>query len=186
MIKNYKAFTLIELLVVVAIISILTSIGIFGHNQYLKISKDSVIKSNHKEVLKAINADISLCLLKGKKALISRFGRETSASFKVNKFFCSDAFDQGVLQIHFLGAGLRDPVIVIPSSWAKTSGTPNDVGAVYAGVPFKDPKYYPYYWVGKTYITNDWSTGKMRLKLQSYLMDEVTLLLDYIELPNFN
>ena len=77
-----------------------------------------------------------------------------------------------MLQIHFLGLGLRDPVIKIPKAWTH-NGTviPNDVGAVYAGVPFRS-KYYPAYWVGKTFIE---SKGKT-LYLKTYLMDKSTLL----------
>ena len=98
---------------------------------------------------------------------------------------CRSAFSS--LQIHFLGLGLRDPVIT-GYSWYKPwtqngRSIPNDAGAVYQGTPFKGPKYYPAYWVGKTYISDDHSGGKRRLKIQTYLMDEKTLLLNYITYP---
>ena len=70
----------------------------------------------------------------------------------------------------------------MPEAWTR-SGIPNDAGAVYWGVPFKDMKYYPAYWVGKTYIIDEHTSTGKRFKIQAYLMDEKTLLLDYIEIP---
>ena len=184
--KSYQGFTLIELLVVVAIIGILAAVGVVAYNGYTSAAKNSVIKSNHSQVLNTINSDIAVCRLGGgANAKIERYQRTGGKTFQKRKQRCrGSAVGAGVLQIHFLVLGLRDPVILdyIPD-WTNNGRTlPNDHGAVYAGVPFKT-KWYPAYWVGKTYITSDWSTGKKRLKIQAYLMDEKTLLLDYIELP---
>ena len=69
--------------------------------------------------------------------------------------------------------------VTIPKAWTHNGSViPNDVGAVYAGVPMKN-KYYPAYWVGKTYIE---SKGKT-LYLKTYLVDETTLLSSTIEIP---
>ena len=46
-------FTLIELLVVVAIIGIISSIGIVSYNGYTKSAKISVTKTNHKLIQNA-------------------------------------------------------------------------------------------------------------------------------------
>jgi prepilin-type N-terminal cleavage/methylation domain-containing protein len=181
-----KAFTLIELLVVVAIIGILTSIGVVAYNGYTKVAKNSVIKANHGKVLDIIKSDIAQCnLLGGRNAEIDRYERKTSNTFQIKKQECRSAFLS--LQIHFLGLGLRDPVIT-GYSWYKPwtqngRSIPNDAGAVYQGTPFKDARFYPAYWVGKTYITDDFFGGKRRLKIQTYLMDEKTLLLNYITYP---
>ena len=184
--KIVKGFTLIELLVVVAMIGILSAIGIVAYNGYTKAAKNSVIKSNHGKVLDIINSDIAQCyLLGGRNAEIDRYERKTPNTFQIKKMRCSSAFSS--LQIHFLGLGLRDPVIT-GYSWYKPwtqngRSIPNDAGAVYQGVPVKDAKYYPAYWVGKTYVTTDHSDGKTRLKIQTYLMDEKTLILNYITHP---
>ena len=181
-----KAFTLIELLVVVAIIGILSAVGMVTYNGYTKAAKNSVIKSNHGKVLDIIKSDIAQCyLLGGRNAEIDRYERKTSNTFQIKKMRCSSAFSS--LQGHFLGLGLRDPVIT-GYSWYKPwtrngRSIPNDAGAVYQGTPFKDARFYPAYWVGKTYISEDHSGGKRRLKIQTYLMDEKTLLLNYITYP---
>ena len=173
-----NGFTLIELLVVVAIIGILAAVGVVAYSGYTSGAKNAVIKSNLKQVIRSINQDFITCEINGGN--IDRYVRTGGKVFVKRSFQCSrTAFDQGVLQIHFLGLGLEDPVITIPKAWTH-NGTviPNDVGAVYAGVPMRN-KYYPAYWVGKTYIE---SKGKT-LYLKTYLMDETTLLSNTIEIP---
>ena len=171
-----KGFTLIELLVVVAIIGILAAVGTVAYTGYTSAAKNAVIKSNLNQVIKTINQDITLCEINGE---IDRYERVSGKVFKKKAMSCRRGFDNGTLQIHFLGLGLKDPIIQIPASWTH-NGTviPNDVGAVYAGVPFKS-KYYPWYWVGKTFIDN----GNKKLHLKTYLVDEVTLLTNTIEIP---
>ena len=52
--QKIKAFTLIELLVVVAIIGILAAVGVVAYNGYTASAKASVVKQNHKTVIKFI------------------------------------------------------------------------------------------------------------------------------------
>ena len=56
-----KGFTLIELLVVVAIIGILTAVGVVAQNGYKNAAKKNAIKSNFKIVLNYVSAEVLKC-----------------------------------------------------------------------------------------------------------------------------
>ena len=62
MIKT-KAFTLIELLVVVAIIGILSAIGVVAYNGYTSAAKKAAVKSNHNSIVKYISNEVMKCEL---------------------------------------------------------------------------------------------------------------------------
>ena len=56
-----KAFTLIELLVVVAIIGILAAVGVVAYNGYTGAAKVSAAKTNYKNVVKQMRAELTKC-----------------------------------------------------------------------------------------------------------------------------
>jgi len=58
-----KAFTLIELLVVVAIIGILSSIGVVAYNGYTKASQKKIVINNFNSTVRYMEAEISKCIL---------------------------------------------------------------------------------------------------------------------------
>ena len=62
-INNKKGFTLIELLVVVAIIGILSSVGVVAYNGYTAGAKESACKGNFRTIVKAIYENIMWCEL---------------------------------------------------------------------------------------------------------------------------
>ena len=58
--KN-RGFTLIELLVVVAIIGILAAVGVVAYSGYTSGAKKASAESNHKTVVKFIEANLMKC-----------------------------------------------------------------------------------------------------------------------------
>lgn len=59
--NNKKGFTLIELLVVVAIIGILSAVGVVAYNGYTSGAKKSACKANHKTMVKTVYENIMWC-----------------------------------------------------------------------------------------------------------------------------
>ena len=59
--NKIKGFTLIELLVVVAIIGILAALGVVAYSGYTSGAKKASAESNHKTVVKFIEANLMKC-----------------------------------------------------------------------------------------------------------------------------
>ena len=64
-IKTHKGFTLIELLVVVAIIGIISSVGIVAYNGYTNLAKRNATIAQHKIAVKFIKHKLALCMTNG-------------------------------------------------------------------------------------------------------------------------
>ena len=191
--KKNRAFTLIELLVVLAIIGILTAVGVTTFNGFTNKAMDGVIRSNHTAISELIKSEIAMCMLNGGSQ--AKIERRSGKSYST-KVECRSAFASNNLIQHVLALGLRDPFIERLDDyqiWKKRSNYLQDASAAWYGPPEKT-KWYPYYWVGKTFITvrggasacsynsNKSPDNTQGLELKTYLMDEVTFIYECIDL----
>jgi len=61
--KNLKGFTLIELLVVVALVGVVTAIGVKAYNGYIKSAQKKTVELNFRNTVKYMEAEIAKCKL---------------------------------------------------------------------------------------------------------------------------
>ena len=82
--RNHKAFTLIELLVVVAIIGILSSVGVVAYNGYTKSAKEKVTESNFNKINKALVLEFMNCELDSSKLIFNNHSCSNSNAPSAN------------------------------------------------------------------------------------------------------
>ena len=99
---NQKGFTLIELLVVVAIIGILTSVGIMSFNDFIGKSKNIVSGcfKNHDKIVKIIMLTMRQCGVNSNISLLNSDGSLITRN-------CLDPFNEwdGYLRTHIQSSG---------------------------------------------------------------------------------
>ena len=98
LIKIVKGFTLIELLVVMAIISILSGVGVVAYNGYTSAAKETVTKANHKKIVNNMESEFAKCKLDRDSKIF-------------NSYNCNSANDPstGTINNYVNSLGLKNP-----------------------------------------------------------------------------
>ena len=98
LIKIVKGFTLIELLVVMAIISILSGVGVVAYNGYTSAAKETATKANHKKIVNNMESEFAKCKLDRDSKIF-------------NSYNCNSANDPstGTINNYVNSLGLKNP-----------------------------------------------------------------------------
>ena len=96
--KIVKGFTLIELLVVMAIISILSGVGVVAYNGYTSAAKDVATKANHTKIVNNMESEFAKCKLD-----------KSSKIFNSHKCDSSNHPSTGTINNYVNSLGLKNP-----------------------------------------------------------------------------
>ena len=96
--KIVKGFTLIELLVVMAIISILSGVGVVAYNGYTSAAKEVATKANHTKIVNNMESEFAKCKLD-----------KSSKIFNSHKCDSSNRPSTGTINNYVNSLGLKNP-----------------------------------------------------------------------------
>jgi type IV pilus assembly protein PilA len=155
---NFKAFTLIELLVVVAIIGILSAIGVVAYNGYIDSAKANVVKANHKTVINFITASLAKCEL-GEELKLKTWSPWGNFYDTGNLCKSSDSKLAAGFVNHFTYLGFKNPYVNISNVYSTVVENPTscqdaELGYVCIIVRTTSIKVQSQYRIGE-YINNE-------------------------------
>jgi len=128
-----KAFTLIELLVVVAIIGILTAVGVVAYNGYTATAKDKATQSNLKSITNYLLAEFTKCEADDDQIILQNFKCNQSSEPDIS--LITGFFNQNML--------FKNPYNINQS--ALVSSTPCSQGQIAITKPSKGVYSINYY-----------------------------------------
>ena len=96
--KTAKGFTLIELLVVMAILSILSGVGVVAYNGYTSAAKETATKANHTKIVNNMESEFAKCKLD-----------KSSKIFNSHKCDSSNRPSTGTINNYVNSLGLKNP-----------------------------------------------------------------------------
>ena len=82
--RNKKAFALIELLVVVALLSILSAVGVVTYNGYVSGAKDRSAYSNFNQIVKAMNNELANCRINPSAKIFTSHNCDSNSEPEIN------------------------------------------------------------------------------------------------------
>ena len=94
-----KAFALIELLVVVALLSILSAVGIVTYNGYVSGAKDRSAYSNFNQIVKAMNNELANCRINPSAKIFTSHSCDSNSEPEINNISNRDNITKRINQI---------------------------------------------------------------------------------------
>jgi len=162
--KNLKAFTLIELLVVVAIIGILTAIGVSAYRGYSFAAGASITKKNHQQIVNLLKTVLTQCDVMGVDGQIE-ISKLIGNKNNNDTIFCNTYKTTAATLVSLLAANLNSSGFKNPynSSQAAYAGDTERVGQTLFGT--RGGSY--------TFVTNYYNTDGAAVKIEEpWILDQ--------------